>query len=106
MAFDPLPQAWFPTLTDDNTDITLPIAELPELTAAEIDATTGDIRKFLYAFLEKCWTVWDGLADADKSEMMTLRKSLNVSSTTGYITHRYTITFKTAVSAQDVADEA
>ena len=106
MAFDPLPQSWFPTMTDDDIDITLPIAELPELTAAEIDSTTGDVRKFLFAFCEKCWTVWNDLATADKSAMMTVAKSSSVNASTGIITHYYTMTFKNSISGEDVADEA
>lgn len=38
------------TVTADS--VVIPIAAIPELTAAEADPTTGDIRKFLFAFLE------------------------------------------------------
>ena len=105
MAFNPLPQPWFAGLTDDATTLSIPIASIPELTAAEIDATTGDIRKFLYALSEQAWTVWNTLATADKPGKMTIYKSTSTNAATAITTHTYTLTFRNSVSAQDVADE-
>ena len=110
MAFNPLPQQWFTGLTDGATvclatDMVVPIASFPELTAPEIDATTGDIRKMLYAICEKCWSVWNALATIDKPTKMTITKSSSTNAATGLTTHNYTFTFVNSVTAQDVAPE-
>jgi hypothetical protein len=110
MAFDPLPQSWFTGLTDGATvclatDLVVPIATFPELTAAEIDSVTGDIRKMLYAICEKCWLVWAALLTADKPNKMTISKSSSANAATGLTTHTYIFTFVNSVTAQDVAPE-
>lgn len=106
MAFVALPQTWFENMVDSNTDVNIPLATFPELTAAEIDASTGDIRKMLYAIIEKCWTRWNALATADRSTKMVLTKSSSSDPTTGVITHVYTFTFKNTISGQEVASES
>lgn len=110
MAFNPLPQTWFTGLTSGTTthlttDLVIPIATFPELTAAEINVTTGDVRKFLYAICEKAWSVWNALLTADRPNKMTLTKSSSVDATTGIVTNVYTFTFKNSITAQDVASE-
>lgn len=106
MAFNPLPQTWFESLTDDGVDITVPIATFPETSAAELDAVTGDIRKVLFAICEKCWSRWNALATADKPTKMSMAKSVTVDSATGINTNVFTFTFKTSVASQEVADES
>jgi hypothetical protein len=44
MAFDKTPTTWLPSWSEDATNITLPLASLPELTAAEADAATARFR--------------------------------------------------------------
>ena len=110
MAFNPLPQTWFPGLTDSETtklvtDLSIPIATFPELTAAEIDSVTGDVRKFLYAICEKAWSRWNALLTADRPTKMTITKSSSVDATSGIVTNVYTFTFKNSITAQDVANE-
>lgn len=104
--WNPLPQIWFENLTDDGTNITVPIATFPELNATELDAATGDIRKVLYAICEKVWSRWNALLSADRPNKMTITKSSSVDTTTGIITNVYTFTFKNSITAQDVAAEA
>ena len=111
MAFNPLPQSWFTGMTDgatacSATDMVIPIGTFPELTAAEIDASTGDIRKFMFAFLEKCWAVYNALATADKPTKMTMQKSASVDTATGVITNTYVFTIKTAAATQEVVAES
>jgi|PlaIllAssembly_1097288.scaffolds.fasta_scaffold08688_2 hypothetical protein len=105
MAWNPLPQSWIPSLTDNGTVLSANISDFPELTAAEIDSVTGDIRKFLFAFCEKMWSVWSSLLTADKSLKMTLAKTVSVNPITGVITNTYTFVFLTAVSSQEVVSE-
>jgi hypothetical protein len=110
MAWNPLPQSWFTGLTDGSTvcvatDMVIPIATFPELVATEIDSSTGDVRKMLYAICEKCWLTWSALATPDKPTKMTIAKNSSTNAITGLTTHNYTFTFINTVSAQDVADE-
>jgi hypothetical protein len=44
MAFDPAPSSLFPSWSEDGTTISVPIASIANLTAAEADGTTGDWR--------------------------------------------------------------
>lgn len=111
MAFNPLPQSWFTGMTDGGTtcqatDLVIPLSTFPELTAAEVDASTGDVRKFLFAFLEKCWSVYNALLTADKPSKMTMAKSATVDTSLGVITNTYVITIKTAIATQEVVAEA
>jgi hypothetical protein len=109
--YSPLPQSFLPTLTDNGTvmSITLTdfdvIASGSSLTAPEIDASTGDIRKFLFAFCEKIWSKWAALTTATKPTKFTLTKSTSTDAATSVMTQVYTFTFKTSATAQDVVAE-
>lgn len=92
MAFNPLPPAWLPNWSEDATNITLPIASLPELTAAEADAASGDIRKILYALMEKLYAVWAAQEVADRPTKFTLTRATSVNDETGLITRQYVVT--------------
>ena len=105
MAFDPKPSSWLDNWSEDGTSITLPIASLPELTAAEADADTGDIRKVLFALCEKLWSEWNGRDAADRPSQMSLTKATSTSASSGLITHTYTLRFVNEITAQDVDDE-
>jgi hypothetical protein len=105
MAFNKQPQTWFTSLTDNGTALSIDIADIPELTAAEIDSSTGDIRKFVYAMIEKLWTEYNDLATADKPGKLTISKYVSVDPSTGVVTNTYSFVVKTTVSAQEVADE-
>ncbi len=105
MAFSAVPTACFPNWSEDGTTISVPIATFPELTAAEADAATGDIRKIVYAVCEKIWGWWNALATADRPTKMVLTKSSSVDATTGIVTNVYTFTFKNSITAQDVSAE-
>jgi len=106
MAFTATPTAWIPSWAEDGTDITVPIASFPELTAAEADAVTGDIRKITFAILEQLWDVWTATATADRPTQWTMAKNASVNTATGITTTQYTCTFAIETTAQDVADEA
>lgn len=105
MAFNPLPQSWFTGLTDDGTDLSIPISTFPELTAEELDSVDGDVRKFLYAFMEKTWAEYTSLTTATKPTKMTITKTSSVNTSLGIITNTYTLQFKNVISSQDVAPE-
>jgi hypothetical protein len=53
----------WPGYSSDGTNITIPIADLPGLSAAEADATTGDWREILQAILRSSWQHEDPIQD-------------------------------------------
>ena len=105
MAFDKKPSTWIANWSEDGTNVTLPIASVPELSAADADATTGDIRKVVFALMEKLYAAWVATAVADRPTQMTIAKVASQNVTTGVITNIYTVTCKSAVLTQEVADE-
>ena len=106
MAFSPVPTDWIASWSEDGTDITVPIASFPELTAAEADAASGDIRKIAFAWMEKLFQAWNGKATADRPVKWTMAKSANVNTSTGVTTVQYVATFYVQTTAQEVADES
>lgn len=106
MAFNKVPTTWIPDWSEDGTDISVPIASFPELTAAEADAATGDIRKICFALCKKLSDAWYALAAADRPAKMSINRSISVDSATGIQTQTISFTFKTSVLTQEVADEA
>jgi len=118
MAFNKAPNAWiagFDVKTSSGTgDITgltnsteyvvIPLASLPELTAVEAHNTTGDIRKILFALLEKMRTAWDLVAIADRPTKLTQSSSSSVSG--NLITRTYNYSAIVEPSALDVVAES
>jgi len=85
--------------------VTFPIASVPELTAAEADADTGDIRKVLFALLDQIADVWYDQETADRPVNMTIFRSSSTDPETGEVTRNYQIQFNLAVGAIEVVDE-
>jgi hypothetical protein len=107
MAFDPAPTEVIASWSEDGTNVTFPIASLPELTAAEADATTGDNRKVLHAFMERFFAWYNGLATADKPTQLSVsRSSSPPNQTTGYITRTFTVRMTLDPGPLEIADEA
>lgn len=103
MAFSAVPSTHIASWSEDGTTISVPIASFPELTAAEADGTTGDIRKIMYAFCHKFNALYEAMAVADRPVKMTTFRSSSIAG--DVITRSYTITFKLAASGVEVADE-
>lgn len=72
MAKDLTPDAWFASWSEDGTNITVPIASITGLTAAQADVTTGDIREVLLKIISRIKTVYDGLAEADRPDTLVI----------------------------------
>lgn len=103
MAYDDVPTDLFSGMSEDGTTLSIPIASIPQLTAAEADATTGDARKIVYAILRQVFDYYDGLATADKPARMTVTRQKAYSG--GTDTETFIVAFQTDVSGIDVADE-
>lgn len=112
MAFNPAPSAWlgagytlashvagFTTATDSGAKA------LPQLTDAEADPTTGDIRKVSFAMLEALYQAWLAQSAADRPVRMQISKVQSADPVSGIITESYSFVFQNAISAQDVAPE-
>jgi hypothetical protein len=105
MAFDPKPSTWIPDWSEDGTDITVPIASFPEMSAVEADATTGDIRKVLFAICAKLHAQWIATPSANHPNRMTISKRSSVNTTTGITTQYFQFQFDTMTTAEEVAAE-
>jgi len=105
MAFVKTPTTWLPNISEDTTNITLPLASLPELTAAEADGASGDIRKILYALMEQLYSVWAAQEVADRPTKFTMTRATSVNDDTGAITRMYAITLVTAPVAGGIEVE-
>lgn len=104
MAFDKIPTTWLANWAEDGTDITLPLASLTELTAAEADAATGDIREIMYAILTQIFSVYDALIVADRPTQMVITRS-SVVNGDQTITYDYNFKFVVGLVAGNVIDE-
>ena len=107
MAFDPKPSTWIPgwTLSGSNITINTLTTAFPEMTTAEANATTGDIRKVMYAICDALYTNWNTTATLDRPTKMTISRTSSVNEVTNAITKRYTFTFVTAPTGADVVSE-
>lgn len=104
-ATDLLPASWISGWSEDGTDITIPLASIAGLTAAEADASTGDIRKVAFSLIDKLYKEYLAMATADRPTKMTIAKSASTNTETGVVTNAYTFRFYTEVTAEDVVDE-
>jgi len=109
MAFVKAPTSLWPSYTSDGTNITIPIAALDGLTAAEADATTGDLRSIMLAFCSTGYRHYSELLTADKPTMFTasMPTITPVSSGTlaGTFKTTYSFIFNNEYCTPDVADE-
>jgi len=80
MAFDPAPSSWITSWSEDGTDITFPIASIPNLSAALADAATGDWRLCICLIAEHTLNYFSSLAPADRPTQVTLASNLFVDS--------------------------
>ena len=106
MAFNPAPNAWIPDWSEDGTDISVPIASFPQLTADEANGDTGDIRKLIFALVDKLFAKWAALAAADRPAKMTISRGTSVDDSTGAIRRSYTFTFDLESAGEEVVDES
>ena len=86
----------------------MPLVAFPELTEEEADGSTGDIRKIVFAILEKWYSTYNALSSVNQPNKWTCTKSMSANAATGEVTHTYTNTIKTeiATAGQEVADES
>jgi hypothetical protein len=113
MAFNKAPSAWLGagySADSANDEITFTTADagsdigLPELTNAEADETTGDVRAIAHALVERLFQVWNATATADRPVRMSVFRSLNGAPNGTDLIANYSIQF-TLTPEVEVADE-
>lgn len=105
MAFDKTPTEWLTGWSEDGTDITVPIGTFPELDADEADGTTGDIRRILFALIEKFYQEYNSRDAEDRPTQMRIYKSSSLNPSTGEVANSYSFLFTCALEGQEVKDE-
>jgi hypothetical protein len=107
MAFNPAPTLFFGTSYSENgTVLSIPISGIPELSAAEADAASGDSRKLIWALIDHLCTVYTSLASASRPSKMRLQRSYGqVDPATGNFTANYSMSFNLTASGLEMADE-
>lgn len=66
MAFNKAPTSIWPSYTYGSSTLSIPLAALDGLTAADADAATGDWRAIMLAILQTLFRHYNALASADR----------------------------------------
>lgn len=98
MAFDPKPSTWLGAGYSLGTHtIILQTADastnktLPQLTDAQANATTGNIRNVAFALLEALYQAWVAQAGSQPTKMTVSRNSITQSD--GSLSYSYSVNF-------------
>ena len=67
---DPRPTDFFSNYASDGVNITIPIADIAGLTAAEADAATGNAAELLHKLLQSVGATIESAAEADRPPTM------------------------------------
>ncbi len=105
MAMNLAPSHWLDGYTADSSGITIPLTALPGLSAAEANATTGDIRKVARALFAALHAAYLGEAEADRPQQMELSRYTNIDESTDTTARSYTARFVVEVGEEEVVDE-
>lgn len=109
MAFNKAPTSIWPSYSSDGTNITIPIAALDGLTAAEANASTGDWREIALAFSHTLYRHYYGLAAADRPDGFVTTPPRHIPITSGDFEGGFRITysldFYTSGCTPDMMDE-
>lgn len=96
------PATLFPNLTSDGTDITIPITDLPGLTAAEVDPATGNGSELLRIILETAYNKIEALDTNSRPTQLQWSKPPAQGIAAGVNRQNYTFGFNYAVDATAV----
>ena len=105
MSFDKTPTTWIPGYTYADANLHIPISAWTEITAAEANASSGDIRKMYFGMCEGMYNSYNDTLVDNRPTKMSLFKGSSYDSITGVNTVQYTFLFKTAILTQDVETE-
>ena len=101
------PTQLFPGYTSDGTNVTIPLASLPKLTAANANAATGNGIDFIWAVLDAAIENINGLAVEARPTKATLTKAnpVVVPGGNGAISQAYTFNPQLMPTGYDLVDE-
>lgn len=106
MAFNPDPNELFGAgYTANSTDVIFKVADLPQLTSAEANASTGDSRKVLFAILDKVAAAIDAMPAADRPKKVRVSRSSTAPNASGQFTQTYSFSFDLAAGSVEVVNE-
>lgn len=105
-----IPTQLFPGYTFANNSITIPIADLPGLTAAEADPATGNAMEVLRTIIERAQVQLAALTPETRPTRSTLTKAqpsiaLGVGIAPGTLRQSYTATFDLTPTGLEPAAE-
>ena len=101
-----VPTTFLASWSEDATNITLPIASVTGLTAAEADGASGDIREILRTLLETVYAVYAAQDAADRWTKCTMQKAVAIDPITNLISTQFTLNFTTSLVSQNMVAEA
>ena len=93
------------TYSENGTVLSIPLAAFPELTADEADASTGDIRKIIYALLAQFNAVFAATPEEDRPGKMTISRSAGSVNVAGVFPVTFTVAFEVSAVGVDVVEE-
>ena len=99
------PGHWLDGYTADSSGITIPLAALPGLSAAEAHASTGDVRKVARALLAALHAAYIGEAEENRPTQMEISRSTYVDDSSDVTTRTYQARFVVEVGEEEVVDE-
>ncbi len=112
MAFDPKPSTWLGAgygvtshVAGFNTNDASSNKLLTQITDADADPTTGDIRKLTMALLETLYKAWLTQAGSQPAKMTINRTQGNTRALDGSVQYTYTIKIQVLPSAISVPAE-
>lgn len=109
MAFNPAPTSLWAGYVYANDTLSIPLANLDGLTAAEANATTGDWRAIAQALLVTLYNHYNGLATADKPAAMTVStpsvQAVSSGDFAGTVKATYSASFYLTLDGAVVSDE-
>ena len=105
LTYSELPTAWIASWSEDGTNVTFPIASVPELSAAEADAATGDFRRVWYAICKQIADEYEELPVVERPAKMRVFSSASIDPNTNTVSRSFTMQFDTDVLTEEVQDE-
>lgn len=103
-----LPTVILPNITSDGTNLTIPIADIPGLTAAEADPATGNGAELLRLICDAAYDRIEALATTDRPTQMTWGKppAQGVAGAVSRQTYTFGFNFTVDATAVNIATES
>lgn len=107
MPFNSSPNVWFSGLTVDSSGVTFPYSSMDNLTQADSDPTTGDMREIVFGFCEALADNMALTATADRPSQLSVTRTATVSTVSGQdiLTKTYTIRVNLDIDDVSVVSE-